>query len=74
MFRAPEWMRELAAVDVSPGMKFMPVVTQFQLAVEMALQTLHPMDMVTPILALTMSDRGSRSQTRTIGAKRTVQD
>ena len=30
-------MIELAGDDVSPDMKFMPIVTQFQLAVDMAL-------------------------------------
>ncbi|WP_113911872.1 alpha/beta hydrolase [Roseovarius dicentrarchi] len=41
-FRAPEWMREPAAADVSPHMKFVPVVTQFQLAVDMALANTAP--------------------------------
>lgn len=41
-FRAPEWMNEPAADDVSPNMTFMPVVTQFQLAVDMALASTAP--------------------------------
>ncbi len=41
-FRAPEWMREPPAEDVSPNMTFMPVVTQFQLAVDMALANTAP--------------------------------
>lgn len=42
LFRAPEWMREPPADDVSPNMTFMPVVTQFQLAVDMALANTAP--------------------------------
>lgn len=42
LFRPPQWMREPAAGDVSPEMKFMPVVTQFQLAVDMALANTAP--------------------------------
>ena len=37
VWRAPEWMREPRAPDVSPLMRFIPVVTQFQLALDMAL-------------------------------------
>jgi uncharacterized membrane protein len=42
VFRAPVWMSEPAAADVSPDMRFMPVVTQFQLAVDMALANTAP--------------------------------
>ena len=42
LFRAPEWMKEPAAMDVSPSMRFMPVVTQFQLAVDLALANTAP--------------------------------
>ncbi|WP_112323029.1 alpha/beta hydrolase [Oceanibium sediminis] len=42
LFRAPSWMNEAPAPDVSPDMRFMPVVTQFQLAVDMALSTAAP--------------------------------
>ncbi len=42
VFRAPEWMNEEAGPDVSPDMRFMPVVTQFQLAVDMALANTAP--------------------------------
>ena len=42
LFRAPEWMKEPAAADVSPAMRFMPVVTQFQLAVDLALANTAP--------------------------------
>lgn len=36
-WRKPVWMREPPAPDVSPELRFMPVVTQFQLALDMAL-------------------------------------
>ena len=36
-FRAPQWMKEPRAPDVSPDMRFIPVVTQLQLAVDMIL-------------------------------------
>jgi len=37
LWRAPEWMREPRAPDVSPEIRFIPVVTQLQLALDMAL-------------------------------------
>jgi uncharacterized membrane protein len=37
IWRAPEWMREPRAPDVSPAIRFIPVVTQLQLALDMAL-------------------------------------
>ncbi len=42
LFRAPAWMNEPPASDVSPDLRFMPVVTQFQLAVDMALANPAP--------------------------------
>ena len=42
LFRAPDWMNEPAGPDVSPDMRFMPVVTQFQLAVDLALANTAP--------------------------------
>lgn len=42
LFRAPAWMNEPLGVDVSPDMRFMPVVTQFQLAVDLALANTAP--------------------------------
>ncbi|MFV0291999.1 MAG: alpha/beta hydrolase [Paracoccus sp. (in: a-proteobacteria)] len=36
LWRAPEWMREPPAFDVSPDLRFIPVVTQLQLALDMA--------------------------------------
>lgn len=37
LWRAPEWMKETRAPDVSPSIRFIPVVTQLQLALDMAL-------------------------------------
>lgn len=42
LFRAPAWMNEPPGPDVSPDMQFMPVVTQFQLAVDLALANTAP--------------------------------
>lgn len=42
LFRAPVWMNEPPGPDVSPDMSFMPVVTQFQLAVDLALANSAP--------------------------------
>lgn len=42
LFRAPVWMSEPPGADVSPDMRFMPVVTQFQLAIDMALANNAP--------------------------------
>lgn len=42
LWRRPRWMTEPPAADVSPALQFMPVVTQFQLAVDMALANSAP--------------------------------
>lgn len=42
LFRPPAWMREPPAEDVSPHLSFMPVVTQFQLALDMAFSLAAP--------------------------------
>jgi uncharacterized membrane protein len=42
LWRAPVWMREPPGHGVSPHLRFVPVVTQFQLAVDMALSTTTP--------------------------------
>ncbi len=42
LFRAPAWMNEAPGPDVSPDMQFMPVVTQFQLAVDLVLANTAP--------------------------------
>ena len=41
-FRKPIWMREPPGDGVSPYLRFMPIVTQFQLALDMALSTATP--------------------------------
>ena len=71
-FRAPAWMKEPAAADVSPDMDFIPVVTQFQLAVDMALATSPPAghghayyapDYIEPWVAVTNPENWSTSDT-----------
>ena len=42
LWRPPVWMREPPGHGVSPDLKFMPLVTQFQLAIDMALSTTAP--------------------------------
>jgi uncharacterized membrane protein len=42
LLRRPVWMREAPGDGVSPYLRFMPVVTQFQLALDMALSTTTP--------------------------------
>ncbi len=42
LWRAPAWMREPPAPDVSPDLRFTPLVTQFQLVVDMILATNAP--------------------------------
>lgn len=42
LWRAPAWMREPPAADVSPDLSFTPLVTQFQLVVDMMLATTAP--------------------------------
>ncbi|WP_281983228.1 alpha/beta-hydrolase family protein [Thalassorhabdomicrobium marinisediminis] len=73
LFRKPEWMGEDAGPDVSPHMRFMPVVTQFQLAVDMALANTAPpghghayygRDYVGPWVAVTAPADWSEDDTR----------
>ncbi|MCA8882141.1 MAG: alpha/beta-hydrolase family protein [Rhodobacteraceae bacterium] len=42
LWRQPIWMREPAGDGVSPYLRFMPIVTQFQLALDMAISTAAP--------------------------------
>ncbi|PVA07778.1 alpha/beta hydrolase [Thalassorhabdomicrobium marinisediminis] len=42
LYRKPVWMAEPPGPDVSPFMRYIPVVTQFQLAVDMALANTAP--------------------------------
>jgi uncharacterized membrane protein len=73
LFRAPVWMREAPAQDVSPDMKFMPIVTQFQLAVDMALANSAPPghghayygpDYVRPWVAVTAPENWTETDTK----------
>jgi uncharacterized membrane protein len=41
-FRPPVWMREPPGDGVSPYLRFVPIVTQIQLALDMALSTNAP--------------------------------
>ncbi len=43
LFRKPQWMREPLADDVSPYLRFLPIVTHFQLAVDMLVANSTPM-------------------------------
>ncbi|WP_099827504.1 alpha/beta hydrolase [Oceaniglobus indicus] len=61
-FRAPQWMKEPRAPDVSPQMRFVPVVTQLQLVVDMLLantapeghgHAYHARDYIKPWIAVT---------------------
>ncbi|WP_273500822.1 alpha/beta hydrolase [Paracoccus sphaerophysae] len=42
LWREPVWMREPRAPDVSPHFRFIPIVTQFQLVVDMVLANFAP--------------------------------
>ncbi len=42
-WRRPAWMREPVAFDVSPYLRWVPIVTMLQLAVDMAIATAVPM-------------------------------
>lgn len=77
VFRTPAWMREPAASDVSPDMKFVPVVTQFQLAVDMALANTAPdghghayygPDYVRPWVAVTDPDNWTEADSARLAA------
>jgi uncharacterized membrane protein len=76
-FRAPAWMNEPPAPDVSPAMRFMPVVTQLQLAVDMMLANTAPdghghayygPDYIGPWVAVTAPENWTKADTeRLIG-------
>ncbi|WP_108482026.1 alpha/beta hydrolase [Oceaniglobus ichthyenteri] len=72
LYREPIWMKEPPGPDVSPDMKFMPIVTQFQLAVDMALANTAPSgyghayygpDYIGPWVAVTAPDNWTGSDT-----------
>ncbi|WP_323005326.1 alpha/beta hydrolase [Pseudorhodobacter sp.] len=77
VFRAPVWMTEPAAMDVSPEMQFIPVVTQFQLAVDMVLANTAPdghghayygPDYVRPWVAVTDPENWSEADSARLAA------
>jgi uncharacterized membrane protein len=42
VWRAPVWMREAPGHGVSPHLRFVPIVTHFQLAIDMAVSSTAP--------------------------------
>lgn len=78
LWRAPTWMREPPASDVSPDLRFMPVVTQFQLALDMAIALSAPSghghsyyahDYIGPWLAVTAPDGWTEDDTARLMAR-----
>lgn len=78
LWRAPLWMKEPPAVDVSPNLRFMPVVTQFQLALDMAIALSAPSghghsyyahDYIGPWLAVTAPDGWTDEDTARLMAR-----
>lgn len=72
LFRAPAWMNEPPASDVSPKLRFVPIVTQFQLAVDMVLANTAPAgyghayygpDYIKPWVAVTAPENWSEADT-----------
>lgn len=78
LWRAPAWMKEPPAEDVSPELSFMPVVTQFQLALDMVIALSAPSghghsyyahDYIGPWLALTAPDDWTEDDTARLMAR-----
>lgn len=76
-FRAPVWMREPPGDGVSPYLRFMPVVTQFQLALDMALSTTvpggfghsyHAQDYIAPWVEVTAPENWTEADTARLKA------
>lgn len=72
LLRSPAWMREPPGEGVSPYLRFMPIVTQFQLALDMALSTNAPAgyghayfagDYIEPWVQVTQPDGWTRADT-----------
>lgn len=70
LYRAPAWMNEPPASDVSPELRFVPIVTQFQLVVDMVLANTAPAghghayygpDYIRPWVAVTAPENWSES-------------
>jgi uncharacterized membrane protein len=77
VWRRPPWMREAPAADVSPDLSFMPIVTQFQLALDMALATSAPAghghsyyahDYIAPWAAVTDAEGWSEAEAQRLAA------
>lgn len=73
LWRAPPWMREPPAEDMSDYLVFMPIVTQFQLALDMALSfgappghghTYYARDYVGPWVQVTAPEDWTPADTR----------
>jgi uncharacterized membrane protein len=78
LFRAPVWMREPPGDGVSPYLRFMPVVTQFQLALDMALSTTTPagyghsyyaQDYIAPWVEVTAPENWTAADTERLKAR-----
>ena len=77
LLRKPVWMREPPGDGVSPYLRFMPVVTQFQLALDMAISTLVPpgyghsyyaQDYIAPWVEVTAPDNWTPEDTERLKA------
>jgi len=77
LWRAPPWMRDPPAPDVSEHLLFVPVVTQFQLALDMALSfgappghghAYHAQDYIGPWVQVTAPEGWSREDTARLKA------
>lgn len=77
LWRAPQWMREPPAPDVSPLLRFTPIVTQLQLALDMLVATSAPpgfghiydaRDYIDGWLSLTQPEGWSPEDTRRLKA------
>ncbi|MBC7281452.1 alpha/beta-hydrolase family protein [Hoeflea sp.] len=76
-WRAPPWMNEPPADDVSAHLRFMPIVTQFQLALDMALSfgapaghghAYYAQDYIAPWAQVTAPEGWSAEDTRRLKA------
>jgi len=77
LFRPPEWMNDPPAEDVSRNLVFIPVVTQFQLALDMALSfgappgnghAYYARDYISPWVELTAPDGWTHEDTERLRA------
>ena len=77
LWRAPPWMREPPAEDVSDHLFFMPIVTQFQLALDLALSfgappghghAYYAQDYIGPWVQVTAPERWTAADTERLKA------